>query len=205
MKTPLDKYMNSIKKVKGDFAEFGVYRGVSFEIWIPYAKAQKKILYGVDSFCGMPEPTLSDYNKSGTTRYIKGVFNTKGSKDIVKRLNKTGFIKNKDYILFEGFVPEILKKFKKDIIFSFAYIDFDQYQSTVDAINFVWPRLSVNGLILFDDYISSLDRLASKAIKEFLKKKSNYVIERQGKKLVMGGCKTQLLIRKTKNEYQKER
>lgn len=36
--------------------------------------------------------------------------------------------------------------------FCFVYVDMDTYQSTVDAIGFFWPNLSIGGKLVIDDY-----------------------------------------------------
>ena len=36
--------------------------------------------------------------------------------------------------------------------FRLAHIDVDVYQSAADVLDWVWPRLSPGGVVVFDDY-----------------------------------------------------
>jgi O-methyltransferase len=36
--------------------------------------------------------------------------------------------------------------------FRFCHIDVDVYQSAKDIVTWLWPRLAIGGIIVFDDY-----------------------------------------------------
>jgi hypothetical protein len=56
----------------------------------------------------------------------------------------------------------------KDKRFSFVHVDVDLYQPTLDSMEFFCPRLNNGGILLCDDYVSSLCPGAIRAIDEFL-------------------------------------
>lgn len=164
--------LDSVKEINGDFAEFGIYQGGTFVNLAPIAKEQNKKIHAFDSFRGLDEPSKFDISPSGVTAYPKGKFNVKGSRLLADKMNKLNFIENKDYFLWEGFIPDIFDKTPKDINFSFCYIDLDHYLPTKHTLEWVWNRLSVNGIILCDDYNSkAITASASKAIYEFITKR----------------------------------
>jgi len=191
----INKYLKSIEFVSGIFAEFGVHRGNTFKMLLPIAKSQNKYIYGIDSFKGMDESTEDDAGY-----YPKGSLSVGGVKYVEKLINDitiTGYDYEEDYQFVAGFIPDILDKLSGVRLFSFCYVDLDQYEPTKKVIEFIWDKVSRHGLVLFDDYIESYDILASKAIKEFLNSHTDYKIEEKGIQLIKGGCKSQLLIRKT--------
>ncbi len=44
------EFLESLKYIKGDFAEFGIFQGGTFINLTPIAKSQNKIIHGFDSF-----------------------------------------------------------------------------------------------------------------------------------------------------------
>jgi O-methyltransferase len=54
-------------------------------------------------------------------------------------------------ILRPGFIPETFQGLESATI-ALAHIDLDIYKSILDCLNFVWPRLTVGGFLIFDDY-----------------------------------------------------
>ena len=124
------QFLNSLKNVKGDFAEFGVYQGGTFINLAPIAKKQNKKIHAFDSFKGLDKPSMFDMSSTGITAYPKGKFNVHGTASLIEKMNKLHFKQNKDYFLWEGYIPEIFKKIPENIRFSFCYIDLDHYFPT---------------------------------------------------------------------------
>ena len=59
----------------------------------------------------------------------------------------------KKVIINKGyFNKENLNKFKFTELVSFAYIDFDYYQPTLDVLNVLKDKLSLGSIIIVDDY-----------------------------------------------------
>ena len=71
------------------------------------------------------------------------------------------------YTLHQGWIPDRFPDVQ-DKRFAFVHIDVDLHQPTYDAIEFFYPRLNEGGIILCDDYGSSLCPGATRAIDEYL-------------------------------------
>lgn len=54
--------------------------------------------------------------------------------------------------ILEGIFPDQTKQYVKETLFRFCHIDVDTYQSAKDVFNYVWPKLSIGGVIVYDDY-----------------------------------------------------
>ena len=73
----------------------------------------------------------------------------------------------------KGWIP---KKFHEveNIKFSFVHIDLDFYNPIRESINFFADRLSVGGVMLFDDYGQLTTSGAKKAVDEFFNQNKDY-------------------------------
>ena len=162
------KYFKDIRDVKGDFAEFGVFKGSSFKMLIAIARKQGKKIHGFDSFKGLTIPTKKDYVKGKIAGYPKGKFNTGGSQELRDELGKMGYKSDKDYYLWEGFIPNVFRDVPGDISFSFGFVDLDHYKPTKSALRWLFKRLEIGGIVLCDDYFPKKTHLASLAIHEFI-------------------------------------
>jgi predicted O-methyltransferase YrrM len=125
--------------MKGDMAEVGVYRGGSARI---IAEA-KKNLYLFDTFEGLPQPGEHDTQEFKKGDYLGTIEEVQS---MLKDLNNVFLIK--------GLFPKTGKKIKNKR-FCFVHLDADLYQSTLDSINFFWPRMTKGGIILLHDYQNS--------------------------------------------------
>jgi len=78
----------------------------------------------------------------------------------------------------KGIFPETAKGLEKEL-FSLVIIDLDIYQSTLDALEFFYPRLSSGGYLFIHDYNNPLESNAGvfKAVNEFKKKIKERIIE----------------------------
>jgi hypothetical protein len=68
---------------------------------------------------------------------------------------------------FKGWVPDRFPEVK-DRKFSFVHIDLDMYQPIRDSIEFFYPRLADQGVMVFDDYGCIQFPGAKRAVDEFL-------------------------------------
>ena len=139
----------------GLYAELGVYRGGSAEIMFEATK-KKKDLYLFDTFEGLP---VSENRHDAFWK--KGGFNNT-TIDEVK-----GFLSQNNFHFFKGVFPETLEKIPENSIFAFAHIDPDLYQGVMDACRFFYPRMTVGGIMLFDDYGLLSCRGVRMAVDEF--------------------------------------
>lgn len=158
--------VKNTKKIKGDIAEVGVYRGGSAKI-ICEAKGDKP-LHLFDTFEGIPE-----LSKMDTGYYHKGEFpaSLKDVKTYLKKYHNVHF--------YKGLFPSTAKPISNKK-FSFVNIDVDIYESTFNCLEFFYPRMNGGGIIVSHDYINANAAGVRKAIDNFFKDKPEPVIEISG-------------------------
>lgn len=155
--------VKNLKKITGDIAEVGVYNGGSAKL-ICEAKGTKK-LFLFDTFEGLPD--IDQIDKSD---WKKGQF----ASNIVRVKNYLAEYNN--VFFYKGLFPSTAKPLVKHI-FSFVHLDVDIYKSTLDCLDFFYPRMSKGGIIISHDYYSKSIR---KAIEDFFKNKPEAIIELPG-------------------------
>jgi len=150
------------QNLTGDYIEFGSFRGGSAAVILQHMPLSKT-LYVLDSFEGMPEPSIHDnYHK-------KGDFSETSFERVVGGLSRLG----KNFVVLKGYFEDTIAKLQaqQDLRFSFAHIDVDLFESVNTALNFVYPRMEQGGIIIFDDYHAPTCLGAKKAVDEFFMKR----------------------------------
>ena len=132
-------------KLKGALIEIGVFRGGSGALIAKKAKLEgiKDKVYLCDTFTGVI--------KSGKKDSIyKGGEHANTSKETVKEVINKLKLDNTEILV--GIFPEETSKLIKDKKFRFCHIDVDVYQSAKDIVEWLWSKLVVGGIVVFDDY-----------------------------------------------------
>lgn len=141
-------------KVEGLYLEFGVFTGGSIT---HIAKNKKEItIHGFDSFDGLPD---------NWCHYDRNDFSLHGKLPKVPlnvKLHK-GF--------FDQTLPKWTEQHKGKI--AFLHIDCDLYDSTITVFKYLWDRLQIGSIIVFDDYFNfpGWEEDGHRAFHEFLQKK----------------------------------
>ena len=146
--------------------ELGCWRGLSSYQIAYHIKGNnfKSTFHIFDSFEGLSEIESIDEIKNNIDRRKYFACDI----DIVKRnLSDFDFIK-----YYKGWIPDRFDEVK-DEMFSFVHIDLDLYQPIYDSIEFFYPRLIKNGVMVFDDYGCIDFPGAKKAVDAYLKKINN--------------------------------
>ncbi len=148
--------------VPGDVWECGVYKGGTAAMLGAMLNhyAPEKSLYLFDTFEGMPDTDpLKDWHKQGdfSDTSIEAVSAYVGLE--------------KQCVYRKGFIPDTFKGLETSVV-AFAHIDVDIYKSISDCLAFIWPRLSMGGFIVFDDYGFPSCPGARAAVDEFFSGKS---------------------------------
>jgi len=131
------------RALDGDVWEAGVYQGgVAYllkRLWLSETGAVATLRL-FDTFTGLPRTT------PGIDNHRQGEFadtSVSAVKDFV------GHDLNIDYRV--GFIPATFAGLEQSRI-RFAHIDLDLYQSTIDCLEFVYPRLLPTAIVVVDDY-----------------------------------------------------
>lgn len=185
----IKKYLLQTKSVTGDILEFGIGRGKSLIIicyLIQELKINKKFI-AMDSFSGFDFISNKDLGfrktKVGEWAYSPND-KLKYDKGFIKKILKNHIYKKnfKSPELVKGYVevklPQLIKRIKK---ISFINLDLDLYSGHKSVLSNCWDKLSVNGIIYFDDIMPNLRNSpfpgAYLAYKEFFKDKKKQIKE----------------------------
>jgi hypothetical protein len=150
--------------VAGDFVECGVWRGGSV-----MAMAKELGSLGItdrriwlyDTFAGMTPPTSADIEAGSgvtaeemmaTTPVQDGdnVWCVAGRADVEANVRSTGY-PFEQFTFVEGDVSRTLRQTVPEKI-ALLRLDTDWYESTKTELEVLFPRLSVGGVCIFDDY-----------------------------------------------------
>ncbi len=154
-KYTLNEFMKLAVDLDGDTAECGVFEGASSYLICQRTRHTSKQHHVFDSFQGLSEPAEIDGNW-----WEKGKLSA--SEEIVRQnLREFSHVR-----YYPGWFPERFHEVAH-LKFSFVHIDVDLYQPTKDAVEFFYPRLSVGGVMMFDDYATSTCPGANLAIRTF--------------------------------------
>lgn len=143
----------SLVKVDGFYAEFGVYKGETLSF---VANRIDKVVYGFDSFEGLPDDWFLGVNK--------GFFSLQGQ---LPKLDTP----QHNYRLLKGWFNETLPTFTDQIPgpAAFLHIDCDLYESTRSVLEGLKDRIVAGTVIVFDEYFNypGWQNHEHKAFKEF--------------------------------------
>ncbi|PIP87109.1 hypothetical protein COW81_02015 [Candidatus Campbellbacteria bacterium CG22_combo_CG10-13_8_21_14_all_36_13] len=160
-------------KVDGDVVECGVGQGkslLSLAFLIKDEMSGRKI-WGFDSFEGFPEPSREDQS----LRNVKkgDIYSNINSSNIVTFFEIAGMdrlLVKHQVNLIKGFFKNTLTTYRGSQI-ALLHIDADLYDSYLDVLRELYPKVAKGGIIIFDEYITTADYSkfpgASKAVDEF--------------------------------------
>jgi len=126
----------------GDFWECGVYKGGTAAMLAALLRdiAPSRKLHLFDTFQGMPE------TDAGKDVHRKGDFSDTSLSKV------KAYLGGDERVIFHpGLIPATFAGLESERI-AFAHIDVDIYKSIIDSLDFIWPRLSSGGVVVFDDY-----------------------------------------------------
>jgi O-methyltransferase len=78
-----------------------------------------------------------------------------------------------DVMFYKGLIPKTFPNNHEQI--AFAHVDVDIYQSVLDCCEYITPRLSEKGIIVFDDYGFSSCPGAKKAVDEYYEDRDEWL------------------------------
>ena len=169
-------------KIEGDFVECGVWRGGNSIIALRMINKLKenKDIWLYDTFEGMTKPSEHDYEnntgKKAITEYNQNQRDEHSNwcyaslEDVKENINK--FKSSSKINFIKGDITETLKSNHNipDAI-SVLRLDTDWYESTKKELEILYPRLSVGGDLIIDDYGHWGG--CKKAVDEYFEKKGN--------------------------------
>ena len=143
--------------VPGDLVEAGVWRGGVLALMRAILRAQNQSdrhVWGFDSFKGLPDPDLERYPQDAQmdrdANYLPHIGVTK--EDVERNIRKYGLL-DEGITLVEGWFKDTLPNANVEKI-ALLRLDGDMYESTMDSLEYLEPKVSQGGFIIIDDYNS---------------------------------------------------
>lgn len=138
--------------VPGDFAETGVWRGgvtiLLRGVLAAYDDEARRV-WAADSFEGLPVPDAERYPADTVDwSHIRAL---KVGADLVRENFARYDLLDDRVVFLEGWFEDTLPTAPIDQL-SLLRLDGDLYQSTIDALDALYPKLSPGGHVLVDDY-----------------------------------------------------
>ena len=144
--------------IPGDLIETGVWRGgaaILMRAVLKELQITDRKVWLADSFKGLPKPDKTNYKADKGTRLYK-IKLLKSSLEEVRN-NFRSFDLLDDQVMFlEGWFKDTLPNAPVDKL-SLLRLDGDMYESTIQALTNLYPKLSYGGYIIIDDYNAFLN------------------------------------------------
>jgi hypothetical protein len=160
--------------IPGDIFEFGCWKGANLmflakvnSLLEPYSS---KRLFGFDNFSGLPSASEEDglYAKEQQGKYVGDERTLREAISLFGYENKISLVVGDALLTIPVYDQE-----NPSSLISFAYLDFDLYEPTKLALQFIDRNISVGGVIVFDEACTPEWPGETLAMKQFLGKSSN--------------------------------
>lgn len=139
--------------VPGDLIEAGVWRGGVVILMRGILKAHgvtDRIVFGADSFEGLPEPSPGEFPADEGALAHEAEQIGVSAKEVRANLRRYGLLDDQ-VRLVKGWFSESLPRLRGRT-WAVIRLDGDYYESTRDALENLYPGLSVGGYAIIDDY-----------------------------------------------------
>lgn len=156
--------------VEGDFIETGVWRGGTVIFMRGILKAygiDERTVWAADSFAGLPPPDRSRYPKESHKEFHEYADLAVSLEEVQRNFARYG--------LLDGQV-KFLKGWFRDTLptapirkLALLRVDGDLYESTMDALQALYVKLSPGGFVIVDDYNDV--KACNDAIEDFRKER----------------------------------
>ena len=174
--------LNAVLKdeLPGEVVEFGCYNGTTslFLRRLLNLYDNTKQLHLYDSFSGLPDKSIKDASVAGSD-FKAGELKV-SKRELIRNFKRANL--KLPYIHKGWFSDLTAKEVPEQICFGFA--DGDFYDSIIDSLNIIWPRLVTKGRIVIDDYERSGLPGVSRAVNEFFADKSVRIIHKDNLALI---------------------
>ena len=152
------------RKIPGNVAELGVYRG-DFASKINIAFPDRK-LYLFDTFEGFAKKDIETEQKESFSKMQSNDFSDTSVSLVLKKMTHA-----ENCIIKKGFFPETADGVEDT--FAFVSIDCDLYDPILSGLRFFWERLSVGGYIFVHEYNQTEYLGSNAAVNQFIKETPN--------------------------------
>lgn len=158
-------------QVPGHIMEFGVWHGSNLLFMSKLLRllqpSTTKLVFGFDNFSGLP---AAHSNDGVEAKALAGHY--KGNEEVLREAIKLYDLEEWVHLV-KGDAMKSIPAFEDafpEAVVSLAWIDFDLYEPTKVALDFLSRRLAIGGVIVFDEAISQIWPGETVAMLEFLEK-----------------------------------
>src|SRR5262245_25803429 len=148
-------------RIPGDYIETGVWRGgacIMMRAVLAAYGVTDRIIYVADSFAGVPPPDRKRYPADRGRNFYKYKQLAVSLEEVQANFAVYGLLD--DQVRFvKGWFSETLSTVPAKH-FAIVRLDGDLYESTMDALTALYPRLSPGGFVVVDDYSMRSSRTA---------------------------------------------
>jgi len=151
----LHELMNDVTQnnIPGDFIETGVWRGGLTIFMRAYLKAygdKIRKVWVADSFQGVPIPNATKYPADAGINLYLFSFIAVSLEEVKRNFSRYSLLDDQVCFL-KGWFSDTLPNAPIQSL-SIMRLDGDLYESTMDALKSLYPKLSVGGYVIIDDY-----------------------------------------------------
>jgi O-methyltransferase len=142
------------KDIPGDFIETGVWRGGACIFMRAILKAfedKERKVWAADSFSGFPSPDPERYPADAKSGWASRFPQLAVSLDVVKQNFANYGLLDEQVCFLPGWFRDTLPNAPIDRL-ALLRLDGDLYESTIIALESLYPRLSAGGYLIVDDY-----------------------------------------------------
>jgi O-methyltransferase len=134
----LQTLMQTVRHANGCIIEVGVFTGGSLILMAK--ELPHRFIFGYDTFEGLPP-----------NKWREGEIHLPGEFHATRQQVENTLREEKitNVSTFKGLFPS---QVSPSLPVAFAHLDVDFYESTMDALEFLWPILIPGGIIVVDDY-----------------------------------------------------
>lgn len=167
------KYLQK-KSIKGSFVECGVWKGgsmLAIAMTLDSLNVIDRDLYLFDTFSGMTDPSLEDIDHTGVTaselltNEDSMTWCLAGIDEVKKTMKKSRYPEKHIHYVVGDVLTTLPDNSPENI--ALLRLDTDWYESTKYELEVLYPRLSLGGILIIDDY--GHWKGAKKAIDEYFK------------------------------------
>jgi O-methyltransferase len=139
--------------VAGDLIETGVWRGgaciLMRAILAAHGVTDRRV-WVADSFAGLPEPDPQKYPADQSDPHYKDSYLAVSQEEVASNFRKYGLL-DEQVVFLKGWFKDTLPTAPIEKL-AVMRLDGDMYESTMDALNALYAKLSPGGYCIIDDY-----------------------------------------------------
>lgn len=141
------------EKIDGDIIETGVWQGGAciFMKWLINKLSLNKKIFVADSFEGLPLPNPEKYPNDTNDIHHTIDYLKVSVENVTSNFKKYNLL-DENIVFLKGWFKDTLPQIKKDQKFSLIRLDGDMYESTMDGLTNLYPKLTSGGYIIIDDF-----------------------------------------------------